>query len=142
MRKDKRNVYEYILIGAAVGTGFTLLEDFFYGSGGLAALLRLATIGCHMMFGIIMAEFLGKAAYKRSEKKGSGIAECVLALIVPIVIHTLYDAFTANKNLLSSGKDADEMFGMILAAVVTLVFFALQIGVVLRTKKNADTFAI
>ena len=36
-----RNVYEYILAGAAVGFGFTLLEEFLYGSSaGISAITR------------------------------------------------------------------------------------------------------
>lgn len=139
-RRKFRNVYEYILAGAAVGTGFTMLEEFFYGSGGLASLLRLATIAAHMLFGIIMAECLGIAAYKRASKNGSGIPECALAVIVPIVIHTLYDSFTANNNLLDSGNDAETAFGMVLAAVGTLLLFALQIIVLVRLKKNTDRY--
>ena len=36
-RSKIRNVHEYILIGAGVGFGFTLLEEFLYGSEGVMA---------------------------------------------------------------------------------------------------------
>lgn len=139
-RKKIRNVYEYILIGAAVGMGFTMLEEFFYGDGGLASLIRLATIAAHMVFGIIMAGFLGSAAYKRKTKTGSGIVEFVLALIVPIVVHTLYDSFTATNNLLSSSDETEQMIGIALAVIVSIAAFVLQIIVLLRFKKNTDKY--
>ena len=40
-RSKIRNVYEYILIGAAVGFGFTIFEEFLYGSEGTMAFFRL-----------------------------------------------------------------------------------------------------
>lgn len=135
-RSRIRNVYEYILIGAAVGMGFTLLEEFFYGSGGLSSILRLATVAAHMVFGIIMARHLGMAAYKRKTGSGSAFIEYVLALFVPIVIHTLYDAFTATSAFLSSKDDNVVAIGMALAIADLIVLFVLQFKVILGLKKD------
>ncbi len=140
-RSRIRNVYEYILIGAAVGFGFTLLEEVLYGSGSeMTAAIRLLTVASHMVFGIIMAKHLGTAKYNKIKGSGSVTGEYVLALIVPILLHTLYDAGTATNAFLNSGNEDDEMIGIVIALVVTVVLFILQIVVPVRIKKNAKKY--
>lgn len=74
-RSRIKNVYECILIGAAVGFGFTILEEFAYGSTGLAAVLRLLTIAAHMCFGIVMSKHLGTAIYKKRSGDGGAAGD-------------------------------------------------------------------
>ena len=138
-RARLRNVYEYILIGAGVGFGFTLLEEFFYGSQGLA-ILRLLTVAAHMVFGMIMARHLGMAALRRAEGKGGAPREYTLAVAVPVAIHTLLDAFTATNRLLDSTGDAEQMFGLILGLAALAAMFVLQIRVIRRFKRNAEAY--
>ena len=136
-----RNVYEYILIGAGVGFGFTLLEEFLYGSAeGVTAIVRLLTVASHMVFGIIMARHLGTAKYNKIKGSGSVTGEYVLALIVPILLHTLYDAGTATNAYMNSGKEEDELMGIVIALVVTVALFTLQIAVPVRLKKNTEKY--
>ena len=139
-RARLRNVYEYILIGAGVGFGFTLLEEFFYGSQGLMAILRLLTVAAHMVFGMIMARHLGMAALRRAEGKGGAPREYALAVAVPVAIHTLLDAFTATNRLLDSTGDAEQMFGLILGLAALAAMFVLQIRVIRRFKRNAEAY--
>lgn len=136
-----RNVYEYILIGAGVGFGFTLLEEFLYGSAeGVTAIVRLLTVASHMVFGIIMARHLGTAKTNKIKGSGSVTGEYVLALIVPILLHTLYDAGTATNAYMNSGKEEDELMGIVIALVVTVALFTLQIAVLVRLKKNTEKY--
>ena len=136
-----RNVYEYILIGAGVGFGFTLLEEFLYGSAeGMTAIVRLLTVASHMVFGIIMARHLGTAKYNKIKGSGSVTGEYVLALIVPILLHTLYDAGTATNAYMNSGKEEDELIGIVIALVVTVALFIVQIAVPVRLKKNTEKY--
>ena len=59
-RSQIKNVYDYILAGAAVGFGFTIFEEYLYGSDNiLCTIMRLVTIAAHMIFGIIMGKHLG-----------------------------------------------------------------------------------
>ena len=140
-RKRIRNVYEYILIGAAVGFGFTLLEEFLYGSAsGAAAIARLITGASHMVFGIIMAKYLGTAKYNRIKGGGSAAGEYALAVIVPILLHTLYDAGTATNVYLDSGNEDSEAIGIAFALAVTVVLFIVQIVVLVRLKRNAEKY--
>lgn len=140
-RRRIRNVYEYILIGAAVGFGFTLLEEFVYGSqAGIIAIVRLATVASHMVFGIIMAKHLGTAKHNRIKGSGPVTREYALALLVPILLHTLFDAGTAANAYLSSGNEDDELIGIAFGLAVAVVLFIVQIVVLVRLKKNTEKY--
>ena len=138
-RSRIRNVYEYILAGAGVGFGFTLLEEFFYGSEGPIGFLRLVTIAAHMIFGIIMAKHLGLAAYSKVSGVGNSIKEYLLAFFVPVLIHTLYDAFSANNQLLKGTED-EQAVGIILAIAATIILFIAQIIVLRNLKRDANKY--
>ena len=140
-RTRVRNVYEYILIGAAVGFGFTLLEEFLYGSDSVVtAVARLITIASHMVFGIIMAKHLGTAKFNRIKGSGSAAGEYALALLIPILLHTLYDAGTATNFYLNSGDEDAEGIGMLIALVFTVALFVVQIVVLVRTKRDTQKY--
>ena len=138
-RSKIKNVYEYILIGAAVGFGFTLFEEFLYGGENAAMIGRLITIAAHMVFGILMAKHLGLAAYYRKTNQGSPVKEGIYAILIPIAIHTLYDTGTAQNKFLE-GDDEAVMIGFVLAAVAIIAMFAVQIIVLVRLKKNTDKY--
>ncbi len=140
-RKRVRNVYEYILIGAAVGFGFTLLEEFLYGSSaGITAITRLITVASHMVFGIIMAGHLGKAKYNKNTGSGSAAGQYALALLIPILLHTLYDACTATNAMLNSENEDTELIGIVVAIAATAALFVLQIVVLVRLKRNTGKY--
>lgn len=140
-RSHIRNVYEYILIGAAVGFGFSILEEFLYGSSsGIVAIVRLFTIAAHMIFGIIMARHLGFARHKKETGDKSVAMETIFAILIPILIHTIFDTFTGCSYLLQSERDDFQFFGMILAALVTIILFIAQIIILLRLKRNSGKY--
>ena len=135
------NVYEYILTGAGVGLGFTLFEEFLYGSESLlTAVGRLITVAAHMLFGVIMAKHLGLARYYKMTGKGSAAGQIILAVIVPVMIHTLYDACTAHNMLLASTDEALMGIGAVLAIGAFVVMFVLQFIVLGRLKKNTEKY--
>ena len=138
-RSKIRNVYEYILIGAAVGFGFTLFEEFLYGGEGAAMIARLITIAAHMVFGILMAKHLGLARYYKGNGQGSPVKELIFAILLPVAVHTFYDAGTAQNKFLE-GSDDDLVIGLVLAAIAMIVMFAVQIIVLVRFKKNTDKY--
>lgn len=63
-----KRIYEYTLIGAAVGIGFTIHEELLYG-GSFAGLLRFITVAMHMVLGIIMGTNLGIGKYNIADRK-------------------------------------------------------------------------
>ena len=136
-RSKVRNVYEYILIGAAVGFGFTLLEEFFYGSGSvLTGIIRFLLIGMHMVLGIIMAKHLGLARYVRITGRGSAAKEYFLAFVIPLLLHTAHDTFTVSNRFLDAGDDTMQMIGLVLSFATLIVMFAVQLKVLLRLRRD------
>lgn len=135
-----KNVYEYLLIGFGVGMGFTLFEEAIYGAS-LASILRLFVITFHSIFGSIMASYIGKAKYYKTHNvENKNIAlEYVKALIIPIIIHTLYDATNVKNAGLEAGVDENTQGVAVLVALITmLIAFILQIVILIKIKKDTD----
>ncbi len=130
-----KNLYEYILIGAAVGIGFTVVEDVLYADGKVATMLiRLIMIAGHLVFNMIMAEFIGRARLNKNNSAIISGSYYILAFIIPVGIHTLYDMGTAfNKPAFSD----DILTGVILAAAGIFAMVFAQIFVLTKFKKNA-----
>ena len=141
-RSGIRNVYECILIGVAVGFGFTLFEEFVYGSSLLVLVVRLFTVAAHVCFGIVMSKHLGMARYKKLNGYGSGavLAEYCMAIAIPILIHSLFDACTGTNRMLDSPSEEVQFAGIILGLGGTVVMIILQIVMLLRLKKDAGKY--
>lgn len=140
-RAGIKNVYDYILIGAAVGFGFTLFEEFLYGSESPVLLaMRLIIIAAHMAFGMIMAKHLGLARHHQATGSGSVGGERAKAVLTPVLIHTLFDAFTAQNFMLMGGDDTKITIGLVLGLAATIGLFILQIRVLVAFRKNAKRY--
>ena len=137
-RSRIRNVYEYVLIGAAVGFGFTIFEEFLYGSGLAVILFRLVLITLHLLFSMIMAYYLGKARYQRQTGEGSATKSYILAFLIPIVLHTVCDACTGTNKALYVADDATVVIGMIISFAATIAMFIFQIVVLRRVRRDAE----
>ena len=135
-----KNVYEYLLIGFGVGMGFTLFEETLYGVS-LASIIRMFVITFHSIFGSIMASYIGKAKYyKIHNVENKNVAlEYAKALIIPIIIHTLYDATNVKNAGLEAGVDENTQGVAVLVALITiLIAFILQIVILIKIKKDTD----
>ena len=139
-RKKVKNVYEFILIGACVGIGFTIAEEYYYGSDEgatmLSTVLRLIAVPAHMTFNMVMAELLGRARTSKLSGKGSPVIYYLLAIIVPITIHTLYDVTTAFNSSLMRG----ELKGIIVAAIGYVCLLVYEFAVLIRCRKKTAEF--
>ena len=139
LKNKVSNVYEYILLGAAVGFGFTFVEDFTFGDSIIVLLIRTPLAFTHMTLNMIMGEFMGRARYNKLQDEGPTVLYWVLALIIPMALHTLYDAGTIfNFSVLKNG---DFVTGGILGVVAILTNIVLLIYVLVRAKKNAEKFS-
>lgn len=139
LKNKVSNVYEYILLGAAVGLGFTVVEDFTFGESIFVLLIRTPLMFTHMTLNMIMGEFIGRARYNKQKGEGRTVLYWVLGLIIPMALHTLYDAGTVfNFTVL---KDKDFVTGGILGGVAILTNFVILICVLVRAKKNAENFS-
>ena len=139
LKNKVRNVYEYILLGAAVGFGFTFVEDFTFGDSIIVLLIRTPLVFTHMTLNMIMGEFIGRARYNKLKGKGPTALYWAFAIIIPTALHTLYDAGTIfNYTVLKNG---DFIVGGILGGVAILTNIVLLIYVLVRAKKNAEKFS-
>ena len=140
LRSRVKNVYEYVLIGAAVGAGFTVTEEFLYADEGavITLVMRMITVAAHMAFNMIMAEFLGKARVSKQTGKGSSTLKYAMAFIVPTVIHTVYDACTVSNSFLLN--EDTQMLGLAVAGGAYLFLLVFQIIVLIRFRKKTNEF--
>ena len=119
--KRVRNVYEYILIGAAVGLGFTIAEEMGYITDGVNP-LRIPLVAGHMTFNMIMGAFLGSARYKRENGQPGVVINIIAGLSIGTILHTVFDAFTVANPAL---KHINSM------GVIDNVFIAMGVAVVI-----------
>lgn len=136
-----KNVYEYLLAGFGVGMGFTIFEEFLYGSNLVAIVTRIFVITFHSILGSIMASYIGKAKYYKLNKT-ENINTTMLyvkALLIPILIHTIYDATNVKNAGLENGVPDDVQGIAVLIALVTMLLaFILQIVIHVRIKKDTE----
>ena len=131
-RKKVKNV------GACVGIGFSIIEEFSYGADDatiVSTIGRMISVPAHMTFNMVMAEFLGRAKFNKLNGKGSVVLNYVLALLVPIVVHTLYDVCTTFNSSLMRG----ELSGMIRALIGYVALLVYELIVLVRFKKKTAT---
>jgi RsiW-degrading membrane proteinase PrsW (M82 family) len=84
--------FDGIVYSVFVGMGFATAENMTFvlqGGAGLAVMRMLSAIPAHFVFAVIMGYYLGKA---KSSKK-SQFLFIGLSLLIPVLIHSLYDYF-------------------------------------------------
>lgn len=144
LKSRVKNVYEYVLIGAGVGFGFALAEEFYYGDFGtessaadyLTLVVRTISVPAHMTFNMVMGEFLGRAKFSRLTGKGSPTLDCVLAILIPMGVHSLYDACTVFNSKLVKG----DMTGILMALAGYAGLMIYEIVVLIRFRKKTGEF--
>lgn len=136
-----KNVYECIIAGAGVGFGFTIFEEFLYGGDGTTALSRLITLALHFAFGVIMAKHIGMARHNKLTGNGSVAGQYALSLIIPIILHTLFDAFVAHYPvILNAAGDPGADLALIVALAIVVVATVWQVVVLVRLKKDTQKY--
>ena len=143
-RKKVKNVYEYILIGAAVGIGFSIAEDYSYASELASVFIRLPMLPGHMAMDMLMGEFLGIAMYNKKNNAGPVAIFNIFALVVPVIIHTLYDAGSTGNFMVfegaANGNNVMVTIGSVYALVVIVGVIVFSFRMIIRFKKNGDKF--
>lgn len=139
-RLRPKNVYEYAVMVAGIGFGFTVLEEIIYGGDNVvAALFRLPGFALHMVFGLIMGLYLGLARYQKQRGESGGRETC-LALLLPVLFHTVFDAATATNAAFSAEDEYVQFQGALIGLVVVAVAFVLQIVILVLFKKNTEKY--
>ena len=137
-------VYEYALIGAAVGLGFCIMEEYLYidpnaEGGAVLTFVRLPFFAMHMVLNTVMGLGLGMYKHcKQTGKPGAG-RWLALGLILPVLWHTLYDSATVKTPLILAPDDPMvQSVGLAYAGVMALVTLILQFTVLWQFKKNTE----
>ena len=136
-----QNVYEYSLIGAGIGMGFTLHEELLYG-GSIVGFSRFLTLTFHMVLGVVMGKYIGMGIYNKN-KGMAYMHKYVIALIAPITIHTIYDAFTVhNPAVTVEGLNDEVIVVWVVAALVCITGATVsQFIFFKKLKKQAELYA-
>ena len=136
-----KRIYEYTLIGAAVGIGFTIHEELLYG-GSIAGLLRFITVAMHMVLGIIMGKNLGIGKYNIANGL-SHKAAYLKAILIPMIIHTLFDTCTIFNPVVNMSEELEnnDFIAIVWLSIGILAIIAAaiyQFVVLKKTKKEAE----
>lgn len=135
-----KNVYEHAMLCAGVGVGFTALEEALYGGGSpLIAVARIPTFALHVVFGIIMGLYIGLARNDRL-RGASAAKNTALALILPVVFHTVFDAATTANAALRSDIESVQQAGVVVALAVIIVSVILQFMILSRFRKKSEYY--
>ena len=90
-------IYDVIVYSVFASLGFACIENVLYvfNYGFSTAIVRaLLSVPGHMCFGVLMGYFLAMAKINSvNNRNGSYVKNMILSLIVPSLVHTLYDSF-------------------------------------------------
>ena len=142
--KNKHFNYSYdaIVYAVFVSLGFAALENITYvfGSGVGTAFLRMFTaVPGHACFGVFMGFFYSKAKYASlTNKKGACTGFTALAILLPIIIHGIYDA------ILMGGGSSDEaiLSGLSLILWIGFVIALFVVSIIFVIKSSRNDFSI
>ncbi len=114
--------YDGIVYAVFVSMGFAMVENVGYvmeGGLGVAALRAVLSLPAHAFFGVFMGYFISLAYLGRPEHRNVNMR---LALLVPIIIHGLYDYLIFEK---ASSADSGEFAYL---SLLLLLFLVLNIS--------------
>lgn len=86
--------YDGILYAGALSLGFATTENLLYSifmpaDFGIMLMRALLPVSGHMLFGVIMGYYLGRAKFTQKSKKRKLFVAC--SILVPIILHGFYD---------------------------------------------------
>lgn len=142
--KNKNFNYNYdaIVYAVFVSLGFAAFENITYvfGSGIGTAFLRMFTaVPGHACFAVFMGFFYSKAKYASlTGKKGACTGFTALAMVIPIVIHGVYDAI-----LMGGGSsEIPVLSGLSLVIWIGFVVALFVVSCILIVKTSRNDFCI
>ena len=93
--KEFDEIYDIIVYSVFASLGFACIENILYvfNYGLSVAIVRaLLSVPGHMCFGVLMGYFLAMAKINSiNNNKGQYVKNMILALLVPALVHTMYD---------------------------------------------------
>ena len=93
--KEFDHVYDAVVYAVFTALGFASLENIIYvyiGGVGVGIARAISAIPGHVAFAVIMANYISKAKLESiSNNKAKEIKNLVLSIIIPTIIHSIYD---------------------------------------------------
>ncbi len=106
--KNFNHIFDPIVYSVFISLGFATFENVLYGYayssyGFIPILLRgIISVPCHAAFGVFMGYYLGIAKNSQvSFKNDKKIKYIIFSLIIPILLHFIYDILLINPNKIS-----------------------------------------
>lgn len=127
--------YDAIVYAVFVSLGFAALENIgyvFLGNGVVTAIIRmLAAVPGHACYAVFMGYFYSKAKYAAlTNKKGKCAASFLLSILVPVLMHGIYDAVLFVADVSDSGIVMGMSFFIWILYVAAM--FAVSVVTVIR----------
>lgn len=105
--KEFDEIYDVIVYSVFASLGFACIENVLYvfNFGPSVAIARaLLSVPGHMCFGVLMGYFLAMAKINSINKnKGQYVKNMILALLVPALVHTMYDTLLFYADNVNNG---------------------------------------
>lgn len=125
--------YDAIVYAVFVSLGFAALENvgYVFTNGIGTAFLRMFTsVPGHACFGVFMGYFYSKAKYAKLTKKGSFGWNITLSMLVPILLHGVFDAIIfagrASGDEIVNGLSGAVWLGYVIALIVCTFILVLH----------------
>lgn len=135
-----KNVHEHVLIGFAVGMGFTFFEEYLYGTVA-QMILRFLFFPFHSVLASMMAENIGLAARNKKIGRRGNFVLYLKAFFIPVIVHTIYDAATVYNFALFTSDDIFITVGLIFALVVLIWTIIFLIRRIIRLYRLAPEYS-
>jgi len=130
--------YDAIVYAVFVSLGFAALENvgYVFSSGIVTAVVRMFTaVPGHACYAVFMGFFYSKAKDASiTGKSGKCFINILLSIIVPILIHGVYDAILMGANAI--GEDVAIVIGVVLWIVFVIVLFIVSIIIIIYSSKH------
>ncbi len=121
-----RTWMDSVAVFAVVGITFEMLENVFYGvDSNLISVIARAAAPAHFAFGVVMGYFYGKYLLTMDKKYKR------LSIAVPVILHTLSNAFAQSMNL-------NQFFYVLgtVSGICRMVLSLLAVFIVIRWQRN------
>ena len=126
--------YDAIVYCVFASLGFALIENILYviSNGFLTGLLRAFTsVPAHTCTGVIMGYYLGKSKTQEvNNNQSKSNSYMLLSVIMPALVHTLYDTFALSKN----------HYAFYIFIIVTIFLYIISLVLIKKVSKNNTKF--
>ena len=135
------DIYDGFVYSSIIALSFSLIETFMYvfnegtyaDMTSLAVLRNFTAIPLHITCGIIMGYFVSLEKFSKNHKKK--FINMALALLIPTVVHTIYNTFFSAITLASSS-----IYSIIVIVLFVLSIYFIGMHFIMKTNKLNQIF--